>query len=218
VKKTSRWIACAAAAGVMTVVVAGPAQAAPTVQALWNMDAVPAMVDSAGGDNNGTTSAIAMRQGAYDFNGSTSIATVQHKPNLNPGGSNIKVEARINVDTPPAPGETYDIIRKGTSVTSTGYYKIELKGKTGGGMNAACIFKDGNKVVGQAIGSIPSRTWVTITCTKTATSVTLVAGATRTTARTVGAIANTAPVYVGGKGDGTDVFDGMMDYASITIG
>ena len=60
---------------------------------------------------------------------------------------------------------------------------------------------------------------MTITCTKTATTVTLVAnGTTRTTARSVGAITHTAGVYIGGKGDGTDVFSGLMDYARITIG
>jgi hypothetical protein len=219
VSRMTRVIATAAAAGMMALAVASPAQAAPTVVALWNMDSVPTMVDSAGGDNNGTTSAITMNGGFYAFDGVSSIAQVPHNANLNPGTANIKIEVRINAAAPPAPGETYDILRKGTSSTAGGYYKIELRGKTAGGMNAACIFKDGNRVVGTAIAAAPVATWQTITCTKTATTVTLVTGATtRTTSASVGSIANTAPVYVGGKGDGTDVFSGLMDYASITIG
>jgi hypothetical protein len=219
VPKMTRLTATAAAAGMIAVGVASPAQAAPTVQALWNMDSVPTMVDSAGGDNNGTTSAITMNGGFYAFDGANSIAQVPHKANLNPGTANIEVEARINAATAPAPGETYDIVRKGTSGTAGGYYKIELRGKTGGGINVACIFKDGNRIAGRAVVAFPVGTWQTITCTKTATTVTLTTGATtRTTSGSVGAIANTAPVHVGGKGDGTDVFSGLMDHASITIG
>jgi hypothetical protein len=177
------------------------------------------LVDSAGADNNGTTTAVTLSNGFYAFDGTTSIAQVPHKPNLNPGAAPITVEVRINVAIPPAAGETYDLIRKGTSTTVGGYYKIELRGKTGGGMNAACIFKDGNRVVGQAIASIPSGTWQTITCTKTATTVTLATGGTtRTTTRSVGTISNTASVFIGGKGDGTDVFSGLLDHAKITIG
>ena len=206
-----------AAAG-MLALVTSPAQAAPTVVARWNMDAVPTMVDDVGGDNTGRTSAITMRGGLYTFNGATSLAQVPHKANLNPGTANITMQARVNTATPPAPGETYDVIRKGPSGTAGGYYKIELRGKSGGGMNAACIFKDQKKVVGTAVGAVPSTGWQTITCTKTATSVTLSAGVTRTTAKSVGAISNTAGVFIGGKGDGTDVLSGQMDYASITIG
>lgn len=219
VQRIIRWTASVAAAALLVVAGASPAQAAPTVRALWNMTAVPTMVDSAGGDNNGRTTAITMRQGFYDFNGATSVAQVPHKANLNPGTGNIRLEARIYADTAPAPGETYDLLRKGISSTSGGYYKIELKGKVGGGMTVACIFKDGNRVTGMTIGSVPTAAWVTITCTKTASSVTLVAaGRTWTTARTVGTISNGSPVLLGGKGDGSDVFDGRMDYASITIG
>jgi len=214
-----RWMATVLAAGVLTVAVASPAQAAPTVQALWNMGAVPDMIDSAGGDNNGKTSKITMSGGYYAFNGTDSIAQVPHKANLNPGPANIRVEARVNTTTPPAVGDSYDIIRKGTSGTAGGYYKIEFRGKTGGGMNAACIFKDQNNVAGRAIAAVPSTGWLTVTCTKTATSVTLTAGGTsKTTSVAVGSINNTAAVHVGGKGDGTDVFSGLMDYAKITIG
>lgn len=211
-------MATAAAAGMMAVVVAGPAHAAPTVRAHWHMDAVPTMVDSAGGDNNGKTTAVTMVNGFYSFDGRKSAAQVPHKANLNPGTATIRVEARVNAVKAPANGATYDIIRKGTSGTSGGYYKIELKG-TSSGVSAACIFKDRNRVVGRAIAPVPATGWLTITCTRTATAVTLTAGGTtRTTAHAVGAISNTAPVHVGGKGDGTDVIAGLMDHVSISIG
>ena len=214
-----RWMTTAAAAGAMILALAGPAQAAPTVQALWNMTAVPTMADSAGGDNNGTTSGVTMSGGYYSFNGTTSIVSVPHKDNLNPGTANIKVEMRLRVATPPKNGESYDLIRKGTSKTAAGYYKMELRG-TSSGMSAACIFKNANKVVGSAVYPVPSRTWTTITCTKTAKTVTLALnGSTkRTTKKTVGSVGNTSGLFLGGKGDGTDVFSGLMDKASIAIG
>ena len=44
------------------------------------------------------------------------------------------------------------------------------------------------------------------------------AGQTRTVSRTLGSISNSAPVYIGGKGDGTDYFPGLMDSVKIEIG
>ena len=215
----SRWMTTGAAVGAMTLAVATPAQAALVVQAQWNMATVPTMVDSKGGDNNGTTSGVTMQGGYYSFDGATSIAQVPHKDNLNPGTKNIRVQAKINTATPPAQGETYDIIRKGISSTPGGYYKLELRG-TSSGTNAACIFKDVNKIVGLAMAPVPTGRWVNITCLKTVTTVKVVlsTGVSRTVTKSVGSISNTQPVHVGGKGDGTDVFSGLMDSASIAIG
>jgi hypothetical protein len=219
VRLKSRWMTTAAAAGTMILALAGPAQAAPTVQALWNMASLPTMVDSAGGDNNGTTNDVTLSGGYYSFNGTTSIASVPNKDNLNPGTANIKIDVRLKVATPPKSGDSYDILRKGTSATSAGYYKLELRG-TSSGMNAACIFKNANKVVGTVTTPIPSKTWLTIACIKTTNAVSVaVNGSTKkTTSKTLGSLGNTSGVFVGGKGDGTDVFSGLMDKASITIG
>lgn len=209
------------AAGV-SVGFAGPALAAPTVRAQWDMSDASRLVDTPTDavDNSGSTSNIVLSpDGYYTFNGTTSIATAPHKANLNPGTNNIKVEVRINATRAPEAGNTFDVIRKGTSTTAGGYYKIELRTTSTGLVNAACIFKDANRVAGSAILRIPTTGWVSLSCAKTGSSVTIVAnGTTRTVARTVGKIANTSPVHIGGKGDGTDVFPGLMDYAKITIG
>ena len=219
VRPMSRWMTTAAAAGTMILALAGPAQAAGTVEGLWNMDSLPTMVDSAGGDNNGSTNDVTLSGGYYSFNGSTSIASVPNKANLNPGTANIKIEVRLKVAAPPKNGASYDILRKGTSRTSSGYYKLELRG-TSSGMTAACIFKNANKAVGIVTTPIPSKTWLTIACTKTTKTVSVaVNGSTKkTVSKTLGSLGNTSGVNIGGKGDGTDVFDGLMDKASITIG
>jgi hypothetical protein len=43
-------------------------------------------------------------------------------------------------------------------------------------------------------------------------------GQTRTVSTRLGSISNTAPVYIGGKGDGTDWFPGLIDSVKIEIG
>ena len=54
----------------------GPAQAALSVRALWNMDSLPTMVDSAGGDNNGSTKNLTLSGGGLLFNSKSDLATV----------------------------------------------------------------------------------------------------------------------------------------------
>lgn len=211
-------------AGLTTVTLVGlanPAEAALTARASWNMDSLPTMVDSAGGDNNGTTSDVTLSGGAYSFNGSTSYATAPDKANLDPGTANVRVSVRIKFTKALRSGQTYDIIRKGTSTTSGGYYKIEIKRLSSGASVASCRFKDGAGRYGEAHGTtnLAGKGFVTIVCTKTATKIVAsAAGQTVTAAFTVGSISNSAPVYIGAKGDGTDSFPGLIDFAKIDIG
>src|SRR3712207_4682853 len=89
VRRIIRQLVVAGAATLALVGLAGPANAAFTVRALWNMDSLPTMVDSAGQDNNGTTRNITLSGGAYSFDGTTSYATAPDKANLDPGTANV---------------------------------------------------------------------------------------------------------------------------------
>ncbi len=209
--------------GVVTALVAlsHPAQAALTARAVWNMDSLPTMVDSAGGDNNGTTRNIKLSGGAYQFNGTSSIATSPDKANLDPGTASIRLSARISITTVPKVGQTYDVIRKGVTTSSGGYYKMEISRSGSGQAVAHCRFKSGSgqEVTIYSTASLQNKGFVAITCTKTATDVTMnVGGASTKITKAIGSISNSAPVYVGGKGDGTDWFPGWMDYVKIDIG
>ncbi len=220
-RRTVRQSVIAAAAAATLVGLASPANAALTVRALWNMNSLPAMVDSAGGDNNGTTKNVTLAGGAYNFNGTSSYATAPDKANLDPGSATIKLSARVSFSKIPATGQTFDIVRKGTTTTAGGYYKIEIMRASTGAAIAACRFKDSNGRSGEAYGTtnLASKGFLAITCTKTSTGVTLTAGGqTVKAAKTLGAISNAAPVYVGTKGDGTDWFPGLMDWVKIEIG
>lgn len=205
----------------MILALPSPANAALTVRALWNMNQLPTMVDSAGGDNNGTTTNVMQSGGAYRFNGTSSSASAPDRPNLDPGSATVRVSARISFTAVPRVGQTFDIVRKGTTTTAGGDYKIEIKRSSSGQAIATCVFKDANGRAGQAYGSanLAGRGFVTITCTKTASGITVsAAGSTRTVAHKIGSISNAAPVSIGGKGDGTDWFPGLMDWVKIEIG
>jgi hypothetical protein len=209
-----------AAAAVTVVALAAPAQAALSVRAMWNMTSLPTMVDSAGGDNNGTTHNVTLSGGAYRFNGSSSYAKAPDSPNLRPGNADARLSARISFTQVPASGQTYDIVRKGYTTTSGGEFKIEIRRASGQAV-AACVFKDSSGTVATVQGSVglQGSGFQTITCTKTSTGLTLTAGGqTKKTSRTLGSNTNTAPVYVGAKGDGTDWYPGLIDWVKIEIG
>ena len=200
---------------------AAPAHAALSVRALWNMDSLPTMVDSAGGDNNGTTRNVTLSSGAYKFNGTSSIATASDKSNLDPGTAGARLTARINFTRVPASGQTYDIVRKGYTATSGGYYKMEIMRSSSGAAIAACLFKDSSGRTREARGTVnlANRGFVTVTCTKTSSGVTVnAAGETRTVSGTLGSVGNSQPVNVGAKGDGTDWYVGLIDWVKIEIG
>jgi hypothetical protein len=98
---------------------------------------------------------------------------------------------------------------------------MEIRRNSSGYATAACTFVDSSNVQGAAYGSVDlaGKGFLVITCIKNATSIQVVAGGqTRTTSKRLGTIRNTASVYVGGKGDGTDFFPGVMDYVRIQIG
>jgi hypothetical protein len=220
-RRMVRHLIVAGAAAAAVVVLSTPAHAALTVRAQWKMDRLPTMVDSAGGDNNGTTRNITLSGGAYKFNGTSSLATAPDKSNLDPGTTGARLTARISVTKVPAYGQTFDVVRKGVTTSSGGYYKLELARSSTGQAIAVCHFKDSSGRIGEARGTtgLANKGFVTITCTKTSSGVTLTAaGQTRSVSRTLGSISNSAPVYVGGKGDGTDWFPGLMDSVKIEIG
>jgi hypothetical protein len=211
-------LAVVALAAVSIVALAGPAQAAPTVRALWNMDSLPTMVDSAGGDNNGSTKNLSLSSGGYLFNSKSDLATAPDKANLDPGSASIKLTARVKFSAVPPAGGTFDIVRKGLSGTAGGDYKMEIIRGTAGAV-AICTFRGSVSVVARSTVNLATGGFQTITCLKTASSVQVSAGGqTRTTSTAAGSISNASGVVIGGKGDGTDAFPGVMDYVKIEIG
>ena len=221
-RRITRQVLIGTAAAAVLIGLASPANAALTVRALWNMDSLPTMVDSAGGDNNGKTSNVTTSQGYYSFNGTSSSVSVPDKANLDPGAANVRVSAKVSITNVPRTGQTFDVVRKGVKYTAGGYYKMEIIRSADGKAVAACRFKDGDGGgAANAYGTVnlAGKGFVTITCNKTATGISVSAGGqTTTVAKRLGSISNSASLAVASKGDGTDWFPGLMDFVKIEIG
>jgi Concanavalin A-like lectin/glucanases superfamily len=201
-----------------------PATAWAATVAQWHMDETSGstMVDSVG-SNNGALSNVTVGLGgysrtAYGFNGSSSYVKVPPSSSLNPGSQTISFTVHVDYTQTPPSGSTtdYDLVRKGVSGTSGGFYKLEIRPDN----EAICRFVDsnGHDTRLHTGPKLNTGTWHTITCTKTSSQVTMtIDGTTYNTSAPTGSISNTAPLYLGAK-PGTDYYNGRMDEVSINIG
>ena len=195
---------------------------AGTVVGLWHMDedSGSTMQDSSGNGNDGSLTDVTLglpgvSGTAYGFNGSSSIASVPSNDSLNPGTADIVVTAHVKF-TGPFLDDSYDIIRKGKSATTGGEYKMEIL-ETG---RLKCLFKGSSGTADKTGTStqpaLADGQWHTIKCLKTATSVTVkVDGYSTSANKSAGSISNTAPLRVGARVPGDDVYNGVMDEVSV---
>jgi hypothetical protein len=211
---------------VLVLVGAAAAQAGTTV-AQWNMDELSGttMSDSSENGNDGTIVNVTLGKSgdsgaegdyAYSFDGSTSAVTVPSSTSLNPGASDITITVHIKTSVAPGTGtDDYDLLRKG------GAYNIEIYPKIKFGSRAKCKFRgDLGRAVFAAGPDLIDGAWHTITCQKTASSVSLtVDGTTYTRSIAIGDIrSNKQPVAIGWQTTSTDYYNGRMDDVSIVIG
>ena len=217
----------ATAVAAMVLGAAGPADAAVTTRALWNMESTASMIDSSGNGNTGATTAITPAPGvsgqAYRFNGTTSSVRVPSSASLNPGSGALTVTAKLRFAFVPssAVGD-YDIVRKGLAASSGGEYKMEiLPNATRTAGNAFCLFKDASGTVASIrdTRNLADGAWHTVSCVKSAGAVKVVVdGVTKSKAAALGPISNTASLTVGAKAGGGDFYRGDMDEVTITAG
>jgi hypothetical protein len=208
---------------------AGPAAAASTVVAQWNMNepSGTTMLDASGHGNSGTTYNITRTGNGYLFNGTTSKVVVPNSDSLNPGSSNFSYSVTVSGTTVPASGTDYDLLRKGVSSTAGGEYKLEIVNSNGIG-KAFCLVKDVAKVTASVKGTtnVADGQAHAITCNKTSTGVTLVVDGktwTKTVSAGLGAVSSTAKLTLGVKtstvtGVGGDFYSGVMRSASVSVG
>jgi hypothetical protein len=197
-----------------------------TVRAAWNMNETTGttMFDSAG-DHDGTASNVLFNQPghegrAYRFNGTNSIVRVPHAADLNPGTSNFSFGAWVNFTQLPPP-QNWDILRKGTVTSSAAYYKLEVITGSNGTARARCFFKDTAGVTISVVrgSNLHDGQWHELTCSRVGNEFRLtVDGAISSNPRTLGSIANTAELSVGGKLPSGDSFNGLIDQAKVGVG
>jgi hypothetical protein len=215
-----------------------PVTAHAAVVAEWKMDeaaGASTMVDSAtgvGGANNGTitnvtTGVTALVSGrAYKFGGGTSHVKVPDNASLDPGTKNVTLGATVRIANVNMLDDSYDIVRKGVTTTSGGYWKMEVKraaDPTVGNLN--CVFKlvksDGSIVTMTKLAPVDvadGRTH-TLRCIRSATKVqAVVDGTAYSRTAPAGSISNNQPVFVGSKSPGDDVLQGVLDQVTVSIG
>lgn len=210
------------ALGLVMTIQVGPAQAA-TIAGLWHLDETSGTTafDSSGNGNDGALTAISFVSpgfdgtgGAYSFNGTSSKVLIPSSASLNPETANVSMTVHVKFSQLPGGAGDYDLLRKGKSI----YYKIEIASSG----QARCQFHGSSNGKGLVFGpNLADGQWHTITCTKTANSITgIVDGSiTKTKIVTIGSITNTVALSLGGKAEGNeDQYKGVMDEVSITVG
>lgn len=214
--------------------------AAPTVVALWHMEESEGdstMADASTFGNHGAVSSDVVQgvpgfQGqAYEFTGPAPIVRVPNGTgSLNPGASPLLISARMKVPASLVPGD-YNVIQKGTATAKGGAYKLEVFAPTTTSnrkwgfprcaVNTSATATDiKRKNFAYGPTRINDGQWHLVQCHLTTTSLSVTVDGTpgATVARTVGPIANTVGVTLGGKPNNTHFFHGVLDEVSITIG
>jgi hypothetical protein len=219
-----RFAGALAAAGLLVLI--EPAFAAAPVS-LWHMDETSGskMVDSVG-DNDGTLKNVTLNQPglvnrAYSFNGTSSMVTVPDNASLDPGASDFSFTASVKFSQ--VPQSDYDIVRKGLSTDTGGDYKMEILPKDNHTTALASCHYSGSRTSSTLTKgpNLADGAWHTITCKKTATSISItIDGQTFTKTVTVGSISNNGRLTVGAKmkgASGADWYKGLMDEVSVSI-
>lgn len=192
--------------------------------AIWRMDepSGPTAIDSARDHDGVLRDVVVGREGveggAYLFNGTSSVVTVRHAADLNPGGRSFSFGAWVKFTGLPPP-ETWDILRKGISSSPGGFYKLELY-NAGGTARALCHVAGSTGAFNAVGGSnLNDDRWHHLTCSRRAGLVTLtVDGIVWTRVGNPGSVANTSDLTIGAKPTGDDHFAGLIDLAHLTVG
>lgn len=198
--------------------------------AVWLMDETSGttMTDSSGNGNDGTTFNVTMTgENGYTFDPvARSKVVVPDSPTLDPGEADFSYGVDLQSDKIPASGTDYDVIRKGIGSTVGGSYKLEVIYAKGQG-RAFCLVKDalGTSASIKGITNVTDGQEHTVTCIKTATTLTLQVDAlvprTKTVSAGIGSLSNGSALVIGAKSPTVrsaagDWYDGALLNARIS--
>jgi len=235
VRKTLLGFATAVTATVVLATTSPAGAATAQTIALWNMNepaGATVLVDSGPNGLNGTIGTSIALNGAYQTfpkvtRGTGGTIDPQHldtitSPLLNPGTADFRVTVRLRIAN--VAQSLGNVMQKGQTGTAGGFWKIQLDGGNG---RILCDFVSPTGSGGiRSAQVVADNLWHTVTCERSATQVTTtVDGITTRIAKSVGAIANTQPLSIGGKHTCTatpnhdcDYFIGSIDYVQIETG
>jgi hypothetical protein len=218
-----------ALAAVVPLLAATAAQASASHDWEMNETSGGRMVDSGSTPTNGNWNNIqagvdGFSGTAYAFNGTSSRVVVSDASSLDPGSSTFTATVHVKFTTVPdsSSGGDYDLIRKGLSGTSGGYWKLEIYPNSDHSKALArCQMKGSSNAtkITNAPSDLADGNWHTISCTKTDGTVTLVVdGHSYAKSVHIGSIANSADLTLGAKRSGGDWYEGVMDAVTYQIG
>jgi hypothetical protein len=215
--RLSRTLALAAT---LILVGAIPSLAASAIT--WHMD------DASGtSDPDGHTldvQGVDAVDGYWHFDGTDRARTSGDDDAFDPGSATLTVTVHVRTTSFPSTDVgDYDLVRKGISSTTGGFWKVELiPNAKQTKLVALCQAKgsSGKTNLRKAPYSLDDGQWHTITCTKTSSTLSLTVDAkTYSRSVTVGSIANTDPLSIGAKASvNQDMYVGDMDEVTVSIG
>lgn len=180
-------------------------------------------VDSSGHGNDGTIQGSPVlglpghRGTAYSFENSGSWVQVPSDHSLNPGRRDFLLSAWVQFTVAPGEGESYDIVRKGLSFTSTGEFKVEVLP----GGRVKCSAKDGRGRTGRVINAdahVTDGRWHRIGCARTGNRWSVLVDETITSKIVnFGSIGNTMPLSLGSKYGREDMPRGLVDEVRVVV-
>ncbi|MFY9913073.1 MAG: hypothetical protein WAK18_00295 [Nocardioidaceae bacterium] len=186
--------------------------------------------DATGNGNQGVNHHTVGDGSGYGFNGKNARVIVPSSNSLNPGGSDFSFGVTLKMTKPPSKvGETYDVLRKGLASTKGGDYKLEIKNVKGKAV-ARCVVKsvrDNGRRVNANIQGLRKRDLAdgkahTLTCTKTASGISLKVDSLKLRSKTyaagLGTVSNNKDLALGAKAEssaksGFDWYNGVLNDA-----
>jgi uncharacterized membrane protein len=183
--------------------------------------------DASGFHNRGALHNVRLTGGAYRFNGRSSYIRTAASTSLNPGRSRYSYTVSINIPTSVTYSRDFSLVRRGSSKFAGAYYKMEMVyNRDTGHMRLACAFRDSEREhesVSTNGQTLNDGVWHTLTCQKTAQSVSLVKdGVVHTKPAALGDLSSAQPLFFGAEQVGPtefwEHFRGRMKNITITKG
>lgn len=199
-----------------------------TVVAQWNMNETSGstMLDSSGNGNNGTLYNVGLTGAGYTFDGTSSKVVVPNSASLVPQSNDFSYSVQFQTSRVPPAGTDYDLIRKGTSASTGGEFKLEIVYNRGVG-KPKCVVLDslGNSASERGNQTVTDGQPHTVTCTKTGNTLTQQVDSFAPTSGTgtlSGPITTIKPLTIGVKaptatGIGADWYTGTMFSATVSV-
>jgi hypothetical protein len=183
--------------------------------------------DTSDNDNDGILHNVRLTGSAYQFNRKTSYIRTEASKTVNPGRSRYSFSVSIKLPARTVFAHDFSLVRRGSSKFSGAYYKMEMVfNKTTQRMRLECAFRDSARQhtsVSTSGSTLNDGVWHTLTCAKTARTVSLTKdGVVHSKPAVLGDLSSPQPLFFGAEQVGPssfwEHFPGQMNDITLTKG